>query len=142
MAAAGNNRFFCSGEQQKETYLCHGRWGRTHARWHATHNTLGGVREREERGAPSVSAFCAVAAETPSQPVGRSFSVSVAIVGFVAVTIVGADKAGQIERGGGGELQKRREAMRGRGWHPCSDRAGIVIRQPEYVHRELRLVSK
>ena len=88
-----------------------------------------------------MSAFCAVAAETPSQPVGRSFSASVAIVGFVAVTIVGADKAGQIERGEG-ELQKRREAMRGRGWHPCSDRAGIVIRQPEYVHRGLRFVCK
>ena len=83
-----------------------------------------------------VSAFCAVA-ETPSQSVRRSaaaregpFSVSVAIVGFVVViTIVGADKAEQIEERRRGELQKRNEAVRGRGRYPKSDRAGIAIRQ-------------
>ena len=91
-----------------------------------------------------MSAFCfCAAAETPSQSVGRSvckrgrfdgrqrkrtFSVSVAIVGVVVViTIVRADKAEQIEGRRRGELQKRKEAVRG--WQPKSDHAGIVNRQ-------------
>ena len=93
----------------------------------------GSLRERVLRGGGRD-------AQSASRSVGRFLSLLPSSVGFVAVTIVGADKAGQIERGG--ELQKRREAMRGRGWHPCSDRAGIVIRQPEYVHRGLRFVCK
>ena len=94
----------------------------------------GSLRERVLRGGGRD-------AQSASRSVGRFLSLLPSSVGFVTVAIVGADKAGQIERGEG-ELQKRREAMRGHGWHPSSDRAGIVIRQPEYVHRGLRFVCK
>ena len=118
------NRFFGSGRRnrEKETYLRTSVRGRprAHSRTLARNTqhlrllrgSLRGERVlRGGRDAQSVRPSVRRSAAAREGP----FSVSVAIVGFVVViTIVGADKAEQIEERRRGELQKRNEAVRGR----------------------------